>query len=108
LPQLKQAWCFHARKATRYDVQKKYQKITLKSFSNSTQINPNSLDEFVSNSEVKQEYLTQTNDIIIRLRAPNIALYVDKNAQGLVISSLISKEFGLICVELEKDFIVIF
>ncbi|CAC9631493.1 hypothetical protein [uncultured Gammaproteobacteria bacterium] len=53
MPQLKQAWCFHARKAARYDVQKKYQKITLKSFSNSTQINPNSLDEFVSNSEVK-------------------------------------------------------
>ncbi|CAC9631282.1 hypothetical protein [uncultured Gammaproteobacteria bacterium] len=78
------------KKAARYDVQKKYQKITLKSFSNSTQINPNSLDEFVSNSEVKQEYLTQTNDIIIRLRAPNIALYVDKNAQGLVISSLMS------------------
>ncbi|WP_201340813.1 restriction endonuclease subunit S [Abyssogena phaseoliformis symbiont] len=78
------------KKAACYDVQKKYQKITLKSFSNSTKINPNSLDEFISNSEIKPEYLTRTNDIIIRLRALNIAICIDKNAQGLVISSLMS------------------
>lgn len=75
-------------KAARYGVQKSYQKITLKSFSNSTKINPNSLDEFISNKDIKTKYLTNFGDVIIRLRTPNIAIYIDKNMQGLVISSL--------------------
>ena len=78
------------KKAALYEVKTSYKQLTLKSFSNSTIVNPSTLDDFASTDEIKKDYLTQEGDVIIRLRAPSVAIYIDKSMQGLVISSLMT------------------
>lgn len=78
------------KKSAFYEVQIPYKQLTLKSFSNSTIVNTSSIDDFSSFNKIKPDYLTQEDDIVIRLRAPNVAIYIDKLMQGLVISSLMA------------------
>jgi|LWDU01.1.fsa_nt_gi restriction endonuclease S subunit len=76
------------KKAALYEVRISYKQLTLKSFSNSTAINLFTLDDFSSADEIKSDYLTQEGDVVVRLRAPSTAIYIDKSMQGLVVSSL--------------------
>ena len=78
------------KKASPYDEQKKcYRQITLKSFSNSTTLQGEYFDEFISTESIDDKYISKVGDIAIRLRKPNIAAYIDEKSASLVIPSLI-------------------
>lgn len=67
-----------------------YKAITLKSFNRNGYLSVDSLDNFISKEEVNSNYLTQYDDILVRLRAPNIAVYIDNKNIDLLIPSLVS------------------
>lgn len=67
-----------------------YKALTLKSFAN-----PNNLEElpcecFTADTEIGAQYLTKENDVIIRLRSPNHAIFINNNNSGLIVSSLMA------------------
>ncbi len=72
------------------EFKKKYEQITLKSFSNSTSLLTDYFDEFIANEDIKDEYISQVGDIIVRLREPNIAAYIDENSSGKIVPSLMA------------------
>ncbi len=67
-----------------------YKAVTLKSFNPNGSLIVDNLDTFVSKEEIKNIYLTQENDVLIRLREPNIAIHVDTNDIGLVVPSFVA------------------
>lgn len=67
-----------------------YKQITLKSFSTSVRLQKDLFDEFISTEEIDSTYISRVGDIIVRLREPNVAAYIDENSAGLVIPSLMS------------------
>ena len=48
---------------------------------------PGSLEVFYATEPLRQEYLTQQGDIIIRLSIPYTAILIDANMVGMVVSS---------------------
>lgn len=79
------------KKADAFDLETfSYRLVTLKSFSPKGTLNIDFLDDFVSNEKIKKVYLTQDSDILVRLREPNIAIYVDEANIGLVIPSFVA------------------
>jgi len=70
------------------EFKKSYKQITLKSFSTTTSLISNYLDEFISNENIKDTYLSKAGDIVVRLREPNIAVYIDKSEEEMIIPSL--------------------
>jgi len=77
------------KKASPYDEQKRrYQQITLKSFSNTTTLQRQYFDEFLSTESIDDKYISRVGDVVVRLRKPNVAAYIDENSAGLVIPSL--------------------
>jgi len=67
-----------------------YDAVTLKSFNPNGSLIVGNLDTFISKEKIKEIYLTQTNDVLIRLREPNIALNISEKNSGLVIPSFVS------------------
>lgn len=67
-----------------------YGAVTLKSFNPNGSLIVSNLDTFVSKEKIKEIYLTQTNDVLIRLREPNIALNISEENSGLVIPSFVA------------------
>jgi len=67
-----------------------YKAVTLKSFNPNGCLIADNLDTFASKEEIKEIYLTQEDDVLIRLREPNIAIHVDTNDIGLVVPSLVA------------------
>jgi restriction endonuclease S subunit len=67
-----------------------YGAVTLKSFNPNGSLIVDNLDTFVSKEKIKETYLTQSNDVLIRLREPNIAVKIDENNSGLVIPSFVA------------------
>ena len=65
----------------------KYKLLTLKSFDPTGILNPEFLDEFVSDSQLEKKYFTKKNDIIIRLTSPYTALVIESDSEGIVIPS---------------------
>jgi restriction endonuclease S subunit len=72
-----------------------YKQITLKSFSNSVTLQSDYFDDFVSIEKIDNKYLSQAGDIIVRLREPNTAVYIDAESVGLVVPSL----FAIVSVD---------
>src|SRR6185437_5833366 len=64
---------------------------TLKSFATTLSISENTLDQFIASEQIGAQYLTETNNVIVRLRTPIQAIYVDIKNPGLLISSLMAK-----------------
>ncbi len=62
--------------------------ISLKSFNENGYIEDKYLDDFISEEEIKNQYLTQEGDIIVRLSSPNTAVYITKEYENMVIPSL--------------------
>jgi restriction endonuclease S subunit len=52
-------------------------------------------DIFLSAEEIDTKYLTQEGDVVVRLRAPSSAVYIEKEDEGLLIHSLLA----VICVK---------
>jgi restriction endonuclease S subunit len=67
-----------------------YRAVTLKSFKTNGSLIVDNLDIFVSKEKIKETYLTQTNDVLIRLREPNIAVIINADNSGLVIPSYVA------------------
>jgi len=70
------------------EFKKDYNVISLKSFNDNGYYDHSFVDEFTANDEIKDENLLQKGDILIRLREPNIAVYIDDNYKDTIISSL--------------------
>lgn len=72
------------------DIYFRYKAITLKAFSSTGVLIHSELDEFIADEELSENYITQEGDILVRLREPNIAVYIDKNSSGLVVPALMA------------------
>ena len=70
------------------EFKKDYNVISLKSFNENGYYDHLYADDFIANEEIKKENLLQKGDILIRLREPNIAVYIDKDYKDTIISSL--------------------
>lgn len=65
-----------------------YELLTLKSFNEDGYIEDDFLDDFISEEKIKDQYLTKEGDIIVRLSAPNTAVYIEKEQEGIIVPSL--------------------
>lgn len=67
-----------------------YKLLTLKSFAdlnNSTNLH---YEIFIADSGINSQYLTKENDVIVRLRAPTTAIYVNSRNTALIVPSLMA------------------
>jgi restriction endonuclease S subunit len=78
----------------------KYKQLNLKSITIDGAIDKNSLEEFIAKERLKQEYLSQIGDVIVRLSHPYTAVIIDETTKGLVVPS------HFIIIKCEKSKIV--
>lgn len=67
----------------------RYKVVSLKSFNESALFDDTFADEFISNEKISNEYKVSRGDVLLRLREPNFAVYIDKEYDDLIYSSLI-------------------
>nr|WP_314883708.1 restriction endonuclease subunit S [uncultured Campylobacter sp.] len=65
-----------------------YKVVSLKSFNENALFDDTFADEFISNEQINEEYKVSLCDILLRLREPNFAVYIDKEYSELVYTSL--------------------
>ncbi|WP_298021081.1 restriction endonuclease subunit S [uncultured Campylobacter sp.] len=65
-----------------------YKTVSLKSFAENAIYDNSFADEFISNEQISEEYKVSLGDILLRLREPNFAVYIDKEYDDLIYSSL--------------------
>ena len=65
-----------------------YKVISLKSFNENALFDDSFADEFISNEQINDEYKVSRGDVLLRLREPNFAVYIDKDYDDLIFSSL--------------------
>lgn len=68
-------------------VHRTYRVVSLKAFGENGYLAPDALDTFVAQEALDAEYITHPGDVLVRLRAPNLAAYIDEQSAGLVIPS---------------------
>lgn len=76
-----------SRKKSNVQTKHRYRLLNLKSIDPQGYINKEELDVFDAKDQLSSEYLTKTNDIIIRLSQPYTAVLIDKETEKMVISS---------------------
>ncbi|MCI2046888.1 MAG: restriction endonuclease subunit S [Faecalibacterium sp.] len=76
-----------SRKLSRYPTQYRYPLLNLRSFRENGTIDPDELEIYDAVEPLKEEYLTQQNDIVIRLSSPYTAVLIAEKDTGAVISS---------------------
>ena len=74
-----------------------YKQISLKSFGKGIKLQKDKSDIFISAQEIAPKYFTKEGDVIVRLRAPASAVYIDRDDEGLLIHSL------LVVIRVDKD-----
>lgn len=70
------------------DFQKKYNVVSLKSFNSNGIYDHSYKDEFIASEEIKEDFHTRKGDILLRLREPNFAVYIEEDYEDLIFSSL--------------------
>jgi len=70
------------------EFKKDYNVISLKSFNDNGYYNHTFKDKFSASEKIKEENMLQKGDILMRLREPNIAVYIDEDYSNTIISSL--------------------
>ena len=65
-----------------------YKVVSLKSFAENAIYDDAFADEFISSEQINEEYKVSQGDILLRLREPNFAVYIDKEYNDLIYSSL--------------------
>lgn len=65
-----------------------YKIVSLKSFNENTLFDGSFADEFISSEKISDEYKVSRGDVLLRLREPNFAVYIDKDYDDLIFSSL--------------------
>lgn len=76
-----------ARKLSREVSSYCYQLLSLRAIHPDGYILPDSLDVFYATEPLRPEYLTQENDIVVRLSLPYTAILINPSTVGIVISS---------------------
>ena len=78
------------RKKADKNVDKKfsYKVVSLKSFNENALFDDTFADEFISSEKISEEYKVSHGDVLLRLREPNFAVYIDKDYDDLIYSSL--------------------
>ncbi|MEA3456915.1 MAG: restriction endonuclease subunit S [Campylobacterota bacterium] len=67
-----------------------YKQISLRCFSSGILLDKTQTDDFVSAEIIHDKYLTKEGDVVVRLRSPGTAVYIDKEDEGLLITSLLA------------------
>jgi len=67
-----------------------YKALTLKSFTATNSTNELPHEYFTASTEIGSQYLTKEGDVIIRLRSPNQAIFINNANTGLIVSSLMA------------------
>ena len=65
-----------------------YKVVSLKSFNENMVFDNSFVDEFISNEQINEDYKVSLGDILLRLREPNFAVYIDKEYGDLIYTSL--------------------
>ena len=65
-----------------------YKIVSLKSFAENTVLDDSFADEFISNEQISEGYKVGLGDVLLRLREPNFAVYIDKEYDDLIYTSL--------------------
>ena len=65
-----------------------YSVVSLKSFNENALYDNAFADEFISNEQIKEDYQVKKGEILLRLREPNFAVYIDKEYENLIYPSL--------------------
>lgn len=74
-----------------------YSVVSLKSFNENAIYDNTFADEFISNEQIKEDYQVKQGDILLRLREPNFAVYIDKDYENLIYTSL------MVCIKLQDS-----
>ena len=67
-----------------------YEQVSMRCFDSSVKIDKEHIDAFNAVENIDSRYLTQKGDVLLRLRAPSSAVYIAKEDEGLLISSLLA------------------
>ena len=65
-----------------------YKIVSLKSFAENAVYDDAFADEFISTEQINEEYKVSCGDVLLRLREPNFAVYIDKDYDDLIYTSL--------------------
>lgn len=76
-----------SRKQTREPSDIRYPLLNLRSINPGGYIDIDQLDVFDAKEWLSQEYLSQPDDVIVRLTAPYTAVHIDETTKGMVVSS---------------------
>jgi restriction endonuclease S subunit len=83
-----------SRKKAQFDTECKveYEQISLRYFGDGVKLVKSEEDKdiFVSSEEIDGKYLTQEGDVVVRLRSPSSAVYIEKEDAGLLLHSLLA------------------
>lgn len=74
-----------------FEVEKKYQLLTLNAIDPYGTIDRDELSEFESVEELDERYFTQEGDVLVRLNEPFTSIYVDRAKRGILIPSYFVK-----------------
>ena len=67
-----------------------YQAVTLKAFTDKGILAQEALDTFIAKESISEKYLTKEGDILVRLRTPSYAVYIDKECEGMIVPSFVA------------------
>ena len=67
-----------------------YSQITLRCFRAGVKLEHEHVDTFVSAQVLDDKYFTHKGDVLVRLRTPSEAVYIEKKDEGLLINSLLA------------------
>jgi len=81
-----------SRKKAHLDSREKieYKQISLRCFDNGVKLDKSKKEIFTSSERINAKYITQVGDVVVRLRAPSSAVYIEKEDEGLLIHSLLA------------------
>ena len=66
----------------------RYKVVSLKSFNENALFDDTFADEFISSEKISDEYKVSRGDVLLRLREPNFAVYIHKDYDDLIYTSL--------------------
>ncbi|OCR89944.1 restriction endonuclease [Campylobacter fetus subsp. testudinum] len=90
IAEIKTGLVLNRKKANMSEILKFYYDIvSLKSFNENGIYEHIFADKFVSSEQIKENYKVKQGDILLRLREPNFAVYIDKEYKNLIYSSLV-------------------
>lgn len=64
-----------------------YKQINLRAINSDGQVNFDELENYYADEKLSNDYITQENDIIVKLIEPFTAVYINKQLEGLLIPS---------------------